>query len=105
MNGDMVLIRVPGELTEEQRDGRACVFCGSEDAPAMVALGMADGDWLFMCSPACRDTGVASASGLPGCINWAINASVRLSGVAYDRAHTSRHAAAAALAGGTGIHV
>jgi len=61
MDGDAVLIRVPGELTAEQREGSACVWCGSEDSPAMVALGMVGGDWLFMCSPGCRSTAAAGA--------------------------------------------
>jgi hypothetical protein len=61
MDGDAVLIRVPSELSEEQREGCACVWCGSEDSPAMVALGMVGGDWLFMCSPGCWSTPAAGA--------------------------------------------
>lgn len=47
----------PDDLSEAQRDGRACVFCGREDqpmAPVMVAEDrpfLIDGVQVFACTP------------------------------------------------------
>lgn len=40
------------KLTEDQRDGLACIRCGAEDT-AMVPSGLLDGGQVFQCSTEC----------------------------------------------------
>ena len=43
----------PSRLTDEQRDGLACVRCGLVEPPASAPVGGLDGCQVFACWPRC----------------------------------------------------
>lgn len=76
----------PADLTEAQKDGLACLFCGrpSSDIDAMRPVGRIGRSQVFACEPACRQDGPVTALPVPTPAELAADAKARVAAGDYS---------------------